>query len=216
MNETQLFYDSYLAHHGVKGMKWGRRRWQNADGSLTPAGVKRYAQKGYAQDSYNSNETVKGKIYDRYTGAHKVAAKGRYETSSEKQNRARAEKYLTDKNTKKLVEKQPKQRPSWKYETSERQKRWEDNHGINPNRPNGTTNSDIFVSRKKTGRTVKKGAAKTAEILSKVGTAYMTDQIFWGGNGTRIAMSAVKHTGRAVISAYIYARGGRDIRWYDN
>ena len=31
-----------LAHHGIKGMKWGVRRFQNADGSLTPAGKKRY------------------------------------------------------------------------------------------------------------------------------------------------------------------------------
>jgi hypothetical protein len=31
-----------LQHHGIKGMKWGRRRFQNADGSLTPAGIKRY------------------------------------------------------------------------------------------------------------------------------------------------------------------------------
>lgn len=32
-----------LTHHGVKGMKWGRRRYQNTDGSLTPAGKKRYS-----------------------------------------------------------------------------------------------------------------------------------------------------------------------------
>jgi hypothetical protein len=31
-----------LAHVGVKGMKWGIRRYQNKDGSLTPAGKKRY------------------------------------------------------------------------------------------------------------------------------------------------------------------------------
>lgn len=30
-----------LAHHGIKGMKWGIRRYQNKDGSLTPAGKKR-------------------------------------------------------------------------------------------------------------------------------------------------------------------------------
>ena len=32
----------YLAHHGIKGQKWGVRRFQNPDGSLTNAGKKRY------------------------------------------------------------------------------------------------------------------------------------------------------------------------------
>ena len=31
-----------LYHHGIRGMKWGIRRFQNKDGSLTPAGKKRY------------------------------------------------------------------------------------------------------------------------------------------------------------------------------
>lgn len=31
-----------LQHAGIKGMKWGIRRYQNKDGTLTPAGKKRY------------------------------------------------------------------------------------------------------------------------------------------------------------------------------
>lgn len=37
--------EEVLAHHGVKGMHWGIRRYQNPDGSLTAAGEKRYGGK---------------------------------------------------------------------------------------------------------------------------------------------------------------------------
>lgn len=33
-----------LTHHGVMGMKWGVRRWQNKDGSLTAKGKARFAK----------------------------------------------------------------------------------------------------------------------------------------------------------------------------
>ena len=44
--------DTSLTHWGVKGMKWGVRRYQNKDGSLTAAGKKRYG---------DSNDQDKGK-----------------------------------------------------------------------------------------------------------------------------------------------------------
>lgn len=36
------YNSSDLMHHGIKGQRWGYRRYQNEDGSLTPAGEKRY------------------------------------------------------------------------------------------------------------------------------------------------------------------------------
>lgn len=45
MNEIMTgkeIVDDILEHHGILGMKWGVRRYQNKDGSLTPAGKKRY------------------------------------------------------------------------------------------------------------------------------------------------------------------------------
>lgn len=47
MNDYVLLIDRngepYLAHHGIRGQKWGVRRYQNEDGSLTSAGKSRYS-----------------------------------------------------------------------------------------------------------------------------------------------------------------------------
>ena len=40
-HEYVLITGGELYHHGIKGMKWGVRRYQNPDGSLTLAGQKR-------------------------------------------------------------------------------------------------------------------------------------------------------------------------------
>lgn len=41
---------NYIQHHGVKGQKWGVRRYQNADGSLTSAGKKRRSMSQVVND----------------------------------------------------------------------------------------------------------------------------------------------------------------------
>lgn len=49
----------YLAHHGIKGQRWGVRRYQNPDGSLTPAGKARYDSVGEAVS--NIHKTYKNR-----------------------------------------------------------------------------------------------------------------------------------------------------------
>lgn len=51
--------DDYLAHHGIKGQKWGIRRFQNPDGTLTAEGRTRYL-------SSNGQLTKEGKkVYNK-------------------------------------------------------------------------------------------------------------------------------------------------------
>lgn len=54
MNDVQNF----LAHHGILGQKWGIRRFQNKDGSLTTAGKKRYPSKPEIVNSKSKTHEV--------------------------------------------------------------------------------------------------------------------------------------------------------------
>ena len=50
-----MYLDDTLAHHGIKKQRWGIRRWQNEDGSLTEAGKRRYGR----VENLNANRTLK-------------------------------------------------------------------------------------------------------------------------------------------------------------
>lgn len=64
---------SELYHFGIKGMRWGIRRYQNKDGSLTPAGRQKLGMDIYDKD-YNSDTVVK-----KGTKVSRVVNTSRYE-----------------------------------------------------------------------------------------------------------------------------------------
>lgn len=54
-----MYYNNQIWHWGVKGMKWGVRRYQNANGSLTDAGKKRYDRDVTTNDKKKKGERAK-------------------------------------------------------------------------------------------------------------------------------------------------------------
>lgn len=79
--------ESQLKHWGVKGMKWGVRRYQNKDGSLTELGEKRYGrdarEKGYDKEDstgYYKTSGKKGKREDLKVDADRYVREDRERT----------------------------------------------------------------------------------------------------------------------------------------
>ena len=52
--------NNYLQHHGILGMKWGVRRYQNKDGSLTAAGRKRVAKLDAEREALTGKQSNSG------------------------------------------------------------------------------------------------------------------------------------------------------------
>lgn len=175
-------YD-YLAHHGIKGMKWGVRRFQKKDGTLTPAGKKRY--------DYTPDRDGLSPKFKVPTGA-KVDGYVKQKTPFGARSIGPTEQRKLPIGTK--VDGPPERRKL----------------------PMGTKVDGPSKGNAKIKEKTAKAVVKGAEVAGKLMMASTVDDIFYGGAGKKIAKEAVIQTGRAAVTAYTMARGGYDIKWYDN
>lgn len=95
--------DEYLAHHGIKGMKWGVRRYQNKDGSYTDAGkkhvmsYKEYKKKAMSA-GYEQHKADKWRNYGySFKAAQKDAQKRSDKLGGETSTKARRAGYALSK-----------------------------------------------------------------------------------------------------------------------
>ena len=93
-NALILGDSSYLEHHGIRGQRWGVRRFQNRDGSLTNAGRKRlgYATKGVTQTvgkAFKAGVKAGGKAVKAVKAHHEKKEAEKLEKKKEKASKTR-------------------------------------------------------------------------------------------------------------------------------
>lgn len=127
MNHDALMNDEfYLEHHGIKGQKWGVRRFQNEDGTYTQAGIEKLQKlSGDVSKNRVRSQTVRDKYsskLDYYNKkmvklekkSDKAFNKGDYDKSISKSNKYNKYKKKYDKVQKRISKVDAKQAKSEK------------------------------------------------------------------------------------------------------
>lgn len=102
------FDENYLQHHGTKGQRWGVRRYQNKDGSLTPAGRKRYDKESEKLKAEAQKLKAEKKVLE-----NKKKTQAKFDKLDEKKAKLEAEKKALKAEQKKLKkgEKETEEKP---------------------------------------------------------------------------------------------------------
>jgi hypothetical protein len=171
-----MYEQHYLKHWGVKGMKWGVRRYQNKDGSLTELGKKRMYSEMYDTEGKEDKERAK------YTAEpHKWVGedmKNEQDALNSASKVTRELKKMTDKSVEKAKSNKPKMDLS---DMTDEEMRKEINRALLERQYN-----DMFAPQQST-----KGRETVSEILEVAGSVLTI-----GATALGIAVSIGKLTGK--------------------
>ena len=179
MNEYAYIKEDFIYHHGRKGMKWGVRRYQNPDGTLTEAGRKRI------NSSMSSN-----KIHKRLKKAIRNARGS--------QN-GQANRFMVNtpigKNSRKLIEQDKENRK--RYEASKAYKDWQKKFDNLDKKYNDLYSKNGFIDLDEYDKEYKKiwdqkpkrnyNSLAFAKIYSSTGMHYADNYLEKGGKDLSIA-----------------------------
>lgn len=175
------YYSRELYHHGIKGMKWGVRLYQNPDGTLTAAGKERYGTVSRLQQ--NRPKSQAEMTYDRIRSIRKDKARMARMNARQKESLDRSEKYWKER----VEGKEPtqkrnivKRQADW-YRSHDKKRRVVANVSTNYALRTGAYFAAAIILKSRTGRlmTVPSTAKiATQAILATIGEVAVQELVF--------------------------------------
>lgn len=202
-----------IYHHGVKGMKWGKRKAKSSGGI---AGMIRRKQRSNAQKDLAKTKAKQKEIDSELKELQGYAKNPSGLGKSKLSTAIRNQQIKSLNKTKSQLKERERENKSALKELDSIEK-YQAKKAANKaakkvSKEQAIKNASKKMAKEQATRAISKGAS----IASKLMVASLADDIFYGGAGKRAVKTGVKYAGRGVVTAWVKANGGTNIRWFDN